>query len=58
MLAALYETPNGLEAAQAAMVNHEVNMRWQSLMASFFELPEGARPDQMLIELEEVFHLD
>jgi L-rhamnose mutarotase len=58
LLFGYFETPDNLEEAQAAMANHEVNARWQSMMSPFFELPEGAHPDQMLIELEEVFHLD
>ena len=35
-----------------------MNARWQERMAPFFESPDGARPDEMLVELEEVFHLD
>ncbi len=53
-----FETPESLEAAQAAMEPREVNARWQTMMSSFFEIPEGAHPDQVLVELEEVFHLD
>ena len=52
------ETPDSLEAAQAAMARTEVNARWQAEMAPFFELPEGAAPDTGMIVLEEVFHLD
>jgi L-rhamnose mutarotase len=41
-------------AAQAAMEATEVNARWQAEMAPFFD---GARADQSLVRLEEVFHL-
>lgn len=58
LLFGYFETPDSLQAAQAAMAGREVNARWQAMMSSFFEIPEGARPDQMLVELEEVFHLD
>ncbi|MEO1439852.1 MAG: L-rhamnose mutarotase [Chloroflexota bacterium] len=58
LLFGYFETPDSLEAAQAAMAKTDVNERWQKLMAPYFEIPSGARPDQMLIELEEVFHLD
>lgn len=58
LLFGYFETPESLEAASAKMAQTEVNTRWQRLMAPYFELPEGARPDQMLIELQEVFHLD
>ena len=58
LLFGYFETPESLAVAQAGMQNREVNTRWQTMMSSFFELPEGAHPDQMLTELEEVFHLD
>jgi len=58
LLFGYFETPGSLQAAQAAMASREVNTRWQQMMASFFEIPEGAQPDQMLVELEEVFHLE
>lgn len=58
LLFGYFETPYSLAAAQAAMASREVNARWQARMSSFFEIPEGAHPDQMLVELEEVFHLD
>jgi L-rhamnose mutarotase len=53
-----FETPDSLAAAQAAMERTEVNARWQERMAPFFESPDGAHPDRMLVELEEVFHLE
>ena len=40
------------------MSTEEVNARWQEFMAPYFEIPEGALPDQMMLELEEVFHTD
>ena len=58
LLFGYFETPESLEAAQAAMEDTNVNMRWQEMMAPYFELPPDARPDQMLVELDEVFHLD
>ena len=58
LLFGYFETPESLEVAAAAMEGKEINERWQKLMAPYFEIPQGARPDQMLIELEEVFHTD
>ena len=58
LLFGYFETPVGLAEAQAAMARTAVNARWQALMAPFFEIPPGARPDQMLVELEEIFHTD
>ena len=52
------ETPDGLAAAQARMAVAEINTRWQEFMAPFFESPDGARADEMFLELEEIFHLD
>ncbi len=51
------ETPIDLSTANAAIAASEVNTRWQQLMAPYFESPDSSRPDQMLMELEEVFHL-
>lgn len=53
-----FETPESLDAARAAMAKEEVNARWQAMMSPYFEAPAGAPPDQMMLELEEVFHLD
>lgn len=53
-----FETPQSLEAAQAAMELKEVNTHWQERMAPYFESPDVSRPDRMLVRLEEVFHLD
>ena len=52
------ETDNGLQPAIDAMTKEEVNARWQKVMTPFFENVSGDRPDQMMMELEEVFHLD
>ncbi len=52
------ETDDGLAAAIAGMEQEEVNVRWQAMMAPYFEALGGGRPDEMMLELEEVFHLD
>jgi L-rhamnose mutarotase len=51
------ETPD-FSHALAGMAALEVNARWQSEMAPFFESLEGRRPDEGLLRLEEVFHLE
>ena len=53
-----FETPESLQAAQATMLEKEVNSRWQEFMAPFFESPNNSRPDEMFVELTEIFHLD
>ncbi|MFC5658195.1 L-rhamnose mutarotase [Streptomyces nogalater] len=44
-------------AARARMAATEVNARWQKEMAPFFESLDGARPDEAMRPLTEVFHL-
>jgi L-rhamnose mutarotase len=58
LLFGYFETPHDFETARARMAEMEVNTRWQSMMAPFFESPTGeTHADQMMIELEEVFYL-
>lgn len=58
LLFGYFETEESFEAALEGMDEEEVNARWQAAMAPYFEAPPGSRPDQNMIELEEVFHLD
>jgi L-rhamnose mutarotase len=58
LLFGYFETRESLQAAQAAMAQTEVNSHWQDKMSPYFEIPEGAHPDALFVELEEVFHLD
>ncbi|MEU8970499.1 L-rhamnose mutarotase [Streptomyces monashensis] len=44
-------------AARAGMTATGVNARWQAEMTPFFESPDGARPDEAMTPLTEVFHL-
>lgn len=53
-----YLETEDFDAARAGMAAQEVNARWQAEMAPFFEALDGRRPDEGLIILEEVFHLD
>jgi L-rhamnose mutarotase len=45
-------------AALSCMASREVNERWQREMGPFFEALDGWRPDQGMLPLTEVFHLD
>ena len=58
LLFGYFETPQDLQAALAGMAEEGVNKRWQEFMAPYFEALEGGRPDERMLELEEVFHLD
>lgn len=53
-----FETPNDFQSALDGMAGEEINAKWQAFMAPYFESPDGALADQMMVELEEVFHLD
>ncbi len=53
-----YLETDDFDAARARMAEREVNERWQREMAPFFEIEPGRRPDQAMVQLEEVFHLD
>jgi L-rhamnose mutarotase len=48
------EVPGTFDEALAGMAGEEVNARWQTEMAPFFE----GRADTMMEQLTEVFHLD
>ena len=52
------EAEDSFSASLKGMSAEDVNARWQEFMAPFFEIPDGARPDEMMVELSEVFHLD
>lgn len=58
LLFGYFETEESLATAQAKMASRDVNTRWQEFMAPYFESPNNARPDEMFLELKEIFHLD
>jgi L-rhamnose mutarotase len=58
LLFGYFETPESFQAALAGMTKEEINAKWQEFMAPYFEALGGARPDEMMVELEEVFYLD
>jgi L-rhamnose mutarotase len=51
-----YVETDDFDAALAAMQDTAINERWQAEMAPLFEIQ--AAPDQALVQLEEIFHLD
>lgn len=57
MLFGYFETPESFQAALDGMSAEEVNDRWQTEMAPFFE-GTGGHADEMMEQLVEVFHLD
>ena len=57
MLVGYCETPD-FAAAVAGMQDQDVNERWQTMMAPFFEDIGDGKADTSMQPLEEVFHLD
>jgi L-rhamnose mutarotase len=57
MLIGYLETDD-FDAARRGMEETDVNARWQAEMAEFFVDLEGRRPDEGLLVLDEVFHLE
>jgi L-rhamnose mutarotase len=57
LLVGYLETDNFDEAC-AAMKKQPVNARWQAEMSLFFETVDVVLPDDRILPLEEVFHLD
>jgi L-rhamnose mutarotase len=53
-----YVEADDLQASLAAMAGRDVNARWQAEMAPFFAGLDGGAPDEGLVLLEEVFHLE
>ena len=51
------EAEESLESSLQGMSTEEVSLRWQAEFAPFFEGLSG-RPDQSMVKLERVFHLD
>ena len=56
LLVGYLETPD-FDRARAAMAKTDVNRRWQSEMAEFFEDVRNRPADEQMRPLEEVFYL-
>ena len=57
LLFGYFEADESFQASLDGMAREEVNQRWQDFMAPYFE-GVGLHADQMMVELDEVFHLD
>jgi L-rhamnose mutarotase len=58
LMVGYFETSESLQAAQDGMAKEEINAKWQAMMAPYFEALGELKPDESMVELEEVFHLD
>lgn len=57
LLFGYFEAAESFQASLAGMDGEEINAKWQEFMGPYFESISG-RPDENMVELEEVFHLD
>jgi L-rhamnose mutarotase len=57
LLFGYFEAAENFQASLDGMATEAINLKWQEFMGPYFETIEG-RPDEAMIELEEVFHLD
>ncbi len=57
LLFGYFEADESFQASLDGMAREEINRRWQDFMAPYFE-GVGLHADKMMVELEEVFHLD
>jgi L-rhamnose mutarotase len=53
-----YCETDDFEAALRGMAQREINTKWQTEMAPFFEDIGESNADQAMVRLEEIFHLD
>jgi L-rhamnose mutarotase len=53
-----YLETNNFQKSVAEMHRRDVNARWQREMAPYFILPNGGRPDELMVPIEEIFHMD
>lgn len=58
LLFGYFETPDNFQAALDGMAKEEINGKWQTFMAPYFENLGGAHADESMLELQEIFHLD
>lgn len=53
-----FEATTSFEESLRGMSTENINKEWQALMSPLFEIPQGDAADEMMVELQEVFHLD
>lgn len=58
LLFGYFEAEESFQASLDGMSKEEINAKWQDFMAPYFEGMGTTHADEMMAELEEVFHLD
>lgn len=57
MLFGYFEAAESFQASLDGMAAESINAQWQAFMAPYFE-SDDSLPDQSMVELTEIFHLD
>ncbi|MFP4323375.1 MAG: L-rhamnose mutarotase [Anaerolineales bacterium] len=57
LLFGYFEAAESFQASLDGMATEEINQKWQEFMGPYFESITG-NPDENMMALEEVFHLD
>ena len=57
MLFGYFEAEDGFQTSLDGMATEDVNTRWQTFMADYFEGIPGL-PDESMVQLEQVFYLE
>lgn len=57
LLFGYFEAEQDFQTSLDGMAQEDVNARWQTFMQPYFESISG-HPDQNMLELQEIFHLD
>ncbi len=58
LLFGYFEAEESFAKSLDGMSKEEINAKWQDFMAPYFEGMGDVHADKMMMELEEVFHLD
>jgi len=57
LLFGYFEAEESFQASLDGMAREEINQKWQAFMSPYFESISG-RPDENMLQLEEIFHTD
>lgn len=58
MVFGYFETDTDFQTALEGFASEEVTARWSEVVGDLVDIPEGTEPKDIIVELEEVFHLD
>ena len=53
-----FEAENSFNSSLQGMAKENINDKWQSFMRQYFEILDDKNPDEVMVELSEIFHTD